>query len=329
MTLTQLEHVLLAHKTGSFSRAARKCGITQAALSNSIARLEEELGERIFSRTTRSVRFSPFGETLLAHIERVLEGRDAIASAAKARHAPTTTVIGHSPLIPARVLTRIVGAIREAGLGSEIRLVEENMSALLQRLAEHTLDIALLPEAEYANSIRSTPVFEEPLYFGPRRSIDAKDVAVDLESLAGDTFVMVPDQCGLARTTRALFASAGVPLRIYGGEAMGYHVLQEWAALDLGSAILPQSRLTDGARGIPLMRSKTVHAVLTYRVAWHGEYVRGKQLAALMKPFRPDARPAKVADPGRTDQVEATRKSHLGKPRQSDREGGRSSRPQS
>jgi DNA-binding transcriptional LysR family regulator len=47
MTLTQLEHVLHAHKAGSFSRAARACGVTQAALSNSIARLEEELGERI------------------------------------------------------------------------------------------------------------------------------------------------------------------------------------------------------------------------------------------------------------------------------------------
>src|SRR5215216_1230111 len=53
MTLTQLEHVIQAHKAGSFSRGARACGVTQAALSNSVAKLEEELGERIFSRTTR------------------------------------------------------------------------------------------------------------------------------------------------------------------------------------------------------------------------------------------------------------------------------------
>jgi DNA-binding transcriptional LysR family regulator len=49
MTLTQLEHVLATHETGSFSRAARACGITQAALSNSVAKLEEELGDRIFA----------------------------------------------------------------------------------------------------------------------------------------------------------------------------------------------------------------------------------------------------------------------------------------
>jgi DNA-binding transcriptional LysR family regulator len=48
MTLTQLERVPHAHKAGSFSRAARTCGVAQAALSSSIAKLDEELGERIF-----------------------------------------------------------------------------------------------------------------------------------------------------------------------------------------------------------------------------------------------------------------------------------------
>ncbi len=64
MTLTQLEHVLATHETGSFSRAARACGITQAAMSNSVAKLEGELGDRIFARTTRRIALTPFGEKL-------------------------------------------------------------------------------------------------------------------------------------------------------------------------------------------------------------------------------------------------------------------------
>jgi DNA-binding transcriptional LysR family regulator len=289
MTLTQLEHVLQAHRAGSFSRAARTCGVTQAALSNSVAKLEEELGERIFSRTTRRVCLSPFGQTLLPYIEQIVGGRDALVGAAKAQQASTTTVIGHSPLIPSHILTQIVGAIRDARFGSEIRLIQENLSDLLQRLNDHTVDIALLPDAEYASSIRSASVCKEPLYYVPRRSIEASSGTIELGSLAGDTFVMVPDQCGLARTTRALFASVGLELRVYAGEAMGYHVLQEWATLDLGSAILPRSRLSEGARAIPLLRAPGEAAVLTYRVAWHNEYERGKQLAALLQPLRLDA----------------------------------------
>jgi len=289
MTLTQLEHVLAAHTAGSFSRAARACGITQAALSNSIAKLEEELGDRIFARTTRRVALTPFGEKLLPHIARALGGRDAIVEAAKARQAPTTTVLGHSPLIPSQILTPIVGSIRDAGLGAEIRLVEENLSDLLQRLGEHTLDIAVLPEADYASAFRSAPVFEEPLFYVPRRSIKRRTAPAEVKELGGDTFVMVPDRCGLAGLTRGLFAAANLPMNTYAGEAMGYHVLQEWAALDLGSAILPASRLTSDVRAVPLMRAPNVPATVTYRVVWHKEYRRGKELAALLRPYRPSS----------------------------------------
>jgi DNA-binding transcriptional LysR family regulator len=291
MTLTQLEHLLETHKAGSFSAAARSCGVTQAALSNSIAKLEEELGERIFARTTRRVSLSPFGETLLPYVEQILAGRDALIGLAKARQTPAITVIGHSPLIPSQLLTQIVGAIRDARFGSELRLVEENMSDLLQRLSEHTIDIALIPEAEYASSIRSAAVGEDPLFYVARRSRDSSSAEAELKSIGADTFVMVPDSCGLARTTRALFASAGVPLQVYGGEAMGYHVLQEWAALDLGSAILPQSRLAAGSHAVPLLQAPGVPAVLTYRVAWHNEYSRGKLLGHLLQAFRPSTSP--------------------------------------
>ncbi len=286
MTLIQLEHVRHAHRSGSFSGAARACGVTQAALSNSIAKLEEELGERIFSRTTKSVRLSPFGETLIAHIDQILSGRDALLGAARERSVPTMTVIGHSPLFPSTVLAKIVGSIRDAGFGAEIRLVEENLADLLQRLGEHTLDIALIPDADYGPSFRSTPVWREPLYFVPRRSRAPLKAPVALASVASDTFVMVPDRCGLARATLGLFDEAGLSMHAYAGEAMGYHVLQEWAALDLGSAILPQSRMTDGTGAVPLLLSTGEPARLTYCVVWHKQYERGKQLATLLRPHR-------------------------------------------
>ncbi|HET9597591.1 MAG TPA: LysR family transcriptional regulator [Anaeromyxobacteraceae bacterium] len=296
MTLTQLEHMLQAHETGSFTRAARVCGVTQAALSNSIAKLEDELGGRIFSRTTQRVSLSPFGESLLPHVEQVLSGRDALVGAAKAQQAPTTTMIGHSPLIPSPVLAQIVRTVRDGRFGSELRLVEENLSDLLQRLGEHSIDIALLPEAEFPSSIRSAPVFQEQLYYVPRQGAEVGGEQVILKDLAGDTFVMVPDKCGLARRTRALFASRGVRLKVYAGEAMGYHVMQEWAALDLGSAILPQSQLATGTRAVPLLVAAGEPATITYRVAWHREYARGKELGALLQPLRPALRRSAVPE---------------------------------
>jgi DNA-binding transcriptional LysR family regulator len=252
-----------------------------------VAKLEEELGDRIFARTTRRVTLTPFGEKLLPHIAGVLGGRDAIVETATSRRAPTTTVVGHSPLIPSEILAQILGAIRDAGLGAEIRLIEENLADLLQRLGEHTIEIAVLPEADYPSAFRSAPVHEEPLFYVPRRSLTARKAPAELKELGSDTFVMVPDRCGLARLTRGLFADANLSLNTYAGEAMGYHVLQEWASLDLGSAILPASRLTRDVRAVPLMRAPRVPATVTYRVVWHREYRRGKELAALLRPYRP------------------------------------------
>jgi DNA-binding transcriptional LysR family regulator len=75
-------------------------------------------------------------------------------------------------------------------LGTDIRLIEESLSDLLQRLREHTIDIAVLPEADYASAFRSASVFEEPLFYVPRSSIKAKTAPAELKELGSDTFVM-------------------------------------------------------------------------------------------------------------------------------------------
>src|SRR5437879_11580366 len=50
---------------GSFTRAAAELGMSQSALSHAMKALEERLGVRLLSRTTRSVSTTEAGETLL------------------------------------------------------------------------------------------------------------------------------------------------------------------------------------------------------------------------------------------------------------------------
>ena len=53
INLKELRHVLLLHETLSFKRAAELAGVTQSALSQSIATLEERLGVKLFDRNRR------------------------------------------------------------------------------------------------------------------------------------------------------------------------------------------------------------------------------------------------------------------------------------
>jgi DNA-binding transcriptional LysR family regulator len=71
----QLRHlralVVLAEEL-SFTRAARRLGIAQPALSTQISRLERRLGRRLVERSTRSVELTPAGEDLLGRARRAL-----------------------------------------------------------------------------------------------------------------------------------------------------------------------------------------------------------------------------------------------------------------
>lgn len=60
----------------SFTRAAKRLGVTQSALSQTMKRLEGQLGFRLLSRTTRSVAPTVAGERLLATLSPVLAGLD-------------------------------------------------------------------------------------------------------------------------------------------------------------------------------------------------------------------------------------------------------------
>jgi DNA-binding transcriptional LysR family regulator len=60
----------------SFTRAARRLGVTQSALSQTLKRLEGQLGFRLLTRTTRSVAPTAAGERLLATLSPALAGLD-------------------------------------------------------------------------------------------------------------------------------------------------------------------------------------------------------------------------------------------------------------
>src|SRR3954466_16062120 len=70
---------------GSFTRAAAELGISQSALSHALKALEERLGVRLLSRTTRSVSTTEAGETLLRPLRPALA---AIPSGVGAASAP-------------------------------------------------------------------------------------------------------------------------------------------------------------------------------------------------------------------------------------------------
>jgi DNA-binding transcriptional LysR family regulator len=125
-------------------------------------------------------------------------------------------------------------------------LREMNMSDLYRMLDDGLLDFVFGVADVHKGPWIATFLYEEPLLFIPRGAVwsnGPRPQSVQLKDIAEETYVMVPDACGLSRATRALFRSQRRKLHEYSGEAMSYQVLEEWAALGIGAAILPKSKV--------------------------------------------------------------------------------------
>ena len=91
--LSHLESFVKSAECGSFSAAARLMGLTPAAVSKNVGRLETGLGVRLFQRSTRRLTLTEGGQRLLAQISPPLTAlADAVDHAAEAEQQPAGTL---------------------------------------------------------------------------------------------------------------------------------------------------------------------------------------------------------------------------------------------
>ncbi len=292
MNLSQLKFASAVASTGSFTTAAAQCCVTQPTLSNGIAQLESELGERLFVRTTRKVALTPFGMHLVPYLDQVLSAQTSLVQQAQVFLKPDKRLIriGTSPLISAKLLRLMIEPFRLRSPDVDVVLREMNMADLYRMLAAGLLDFVFGVAHVHKGAWTSTLLYEEPLVFIPRGANDRKGLrttAVQLKDIAAETYVMVPDACGLAQATRALFRSQRRKLHEYSGEAMSYQVLEEWAALGIGAAILPKSKVTSSKAHALAITDKAGDDIrISFEASWSRTGIQADHLQDFSKHLR-------------------------------------------
>nr|WP_250649244.1 MULTISPECIES: LysR family transcriptional regulator [unclassified Actinomyces] len=305
-------------RTGSFSAAAREYDVTQPALSNAIRRLEESLGARLFERSTHGTRPTVFGATILPRIEDALAALDAVIAEARSwreAEARRPVRIGVSPLISADVVARAHRAVVGLpGRGQDCLVLREaDLSELCSALDDDELDLIVVPAVLELTRYRHHVIGREPVVLvepgtggaadsqvpvgeqapvAPASPTQAGDdstastpmraVSARIGDVAARTLLLVPDTCGLTTFTRDLLADRGLPLRAYSGEAASYRVLEDWAGMGLGSALLPRSKVTRAdSRVLPVVDADGAAVTITYEAAWDGTSPIASELEAL------------------------------------------------
>lgn len=266
MNLNQLRFVQATAETGSFSKAAEICFVTQPTLSNGISNLEGTLGEKLFIRTTRIVNLSKFGEEMLPRIEAILNAESQLIKSASHYLNPEKTVlkIGLSPLINSEIIMLLVDSFKKKNTSFDILLIENNLSDLYKLLDSEELDLIFVPKVSSNEKNKSCFIYSENLVCIDTLYSNIKAENVTYDEIKKKTFLMVPDSCGLSNITRDLFPK----LNEYQGKALSYQVLENWATNGLGIAILPESKLSNMKSNPKRIIENEMELKITFVAEW-------------------------------------------------------------
>jgi DNA-binding transcriptional LysR family regulator len=143
MELYLLRYYLAVVETGSFTKAARACLITQPTLSAGIKRLEDALDTPLFVRNNKRVSLTPAGARFLPRAKSILHEVNMATSELAEAEQGLTLRLGVVQTLPAAVVSDLLKGF--GGLHPEVQfeLSDGTEQELLNRLDERGIDYAL------------------------------------------------------------------------------------------------------------------------------------------------------------------------------------------
>lgn len=288
MSLPSLESlrcfVAIAHRS-SFRRAAEHIGVTPTALSQRIRQLEEQLGERVFDRTSRSVQLSAAGRRLLPHAEALLEQALRVGSIARGEsgeEAPATIRLGTRFELGISWIVPIVADLRQRRPLWKVELYFGSGADLLGRLRAQKVD-AIVTSAPIADARWRAEVLHPEAYV----LVASESVAAGIktpEDLADHVLIDISADLPLARYL--LSASPSMTFAEVwpcGSSA----AVEAMVARGLGVAVLPRHTVQDKLGG-PLTELLTDLPFLgdTFRLLFEADSPLEPQLRALADELR-------------------------------------------
>jgi len=166
ITLTELRYVVAVADSGHFGRAAQECHVSQPTLSTQVKKLEDQLGVPLFERTGKGVRLTAAGERVVECARVIFEEVRAIGDVARGQRMPLsgTFRLGVIPTLAPYLLPWLLPRLRTAFPQLQLVLHESVTAALLDDLAGHRLDAALLALPVVAPGLAAAPLFDEPFF---------------------------------------------------------------------------------------------------------------------------------------------------------------------
>lgn len=144
MEFDQLRYFLSVADLANFTRAAEELGISQSALSRSIQRLEEELGQPVFERQGRSLAMTEAGMLLQRRAQQILTLIEDTKSEICDDGQSGRVRVGAIPTIAPYFLPEVLKQFSEAFPQATVIVQENTTDVLLKSCTQGEIDLAIL-----------------------------------------------------------------------------------------------------------------------------------------------------------------------------------------
>lgn len=240
--LARLEAFLAVARRGSMRAAALALHVGEPALSARIARLEDELGARVFDRTRRGMLLTAAGRTLVPHAERALDAVDAGRQAV--RHVEQgdegELAIAAASAINASVVPELVARFRRFHPGVHLFVHTGTTERVVELVTLGSAQVGLVRESGDWR-LQVSPLYEEVLMLMARPDHPfLSEPRVPLARLRDATLILFDRASDDYEATQALLrAEAIAPYSVI--EVDSVDTARRLVELGLGVAILPST----------------------------------------------------------------------------------------
>lgn len=208
-------------KKGSIARACEELRLAQPTISGQLRALEENLGQKLFTRQGRGLALTEAGQVVYRYAEEIfaLGGELTEVLKGRPRNRPVRLIVGVSDLIPKLIACRILEPALAMKGGVRIECYEDTPEKLLLSLSAHELDL-VLTDAPATSAIR-VRVFNHLLgstgiaLFGSARLVNFYRRRFP-QSLTGAPFLLPMKNSALRQLMDQWFETHSIQPRIVG-----------------------------------------------------------------------------------------------------------------
>jgi DNA-binding transcriptional LysR family regulator len=240
MELFQLEAFLAVVREGSFSSAAKALYRTQPAISQTIKKLEEEIGRPLFDRSSRRGELTDTGRVLAEHAERLINLRQgAMAALDDVRQLRTGRVTVAANELTCLYLLPVLHEYRRLYPDVHVTVQRALASRVPAQVLDYGADFGLVTYRPDTTAVHSVVVYHDELAFVvPPTHPLARRAKVSISELGSESFIAHHVSSPYRQRVIDTFAKRRVALHMP-VQMPTIEAIKKFVAMGNGVALLP------------------------------------------------------------------------------------------